>query len=52
MLEHLNEKQAAAKLMQAIETVTKVGASLPADLGGKATTVQVTDAVCSVLRES
>jgi tartrate dehydrogenase/decarboxylase/D-malate dehydrogenase len=52
MLEHLGEKQAAANLMQAIETVTRAGASLPIDLGGQATTAQVTDAVCAVLRQS
>lgn len=52
MLEHLGEKQAAVKLMQAIETVTRAGASLPIDLGGQATTAQVTDAVCTVLQQS
>jgi len=39
-------------LMHAIETVTKTGASLPIDLGGQATTAQITDAVCTVLQQS
>ena len=52
MLEHLGEKRAAVKLMQTIETVTRAGASLPIDLGGQATTAQVTDAVCVVLQQS
>jgi tartrate dehydrogenase/decarboxylase / D-malate dehydrogenase len=49
MLEHLGEKAAAALLMAAIETVTARGEVLPADLGGRATTLEVTDAVCAVL---
>jgi tartrate dehydrogenase/decarboxylase/D-malate dehydrogenase len=44
MLEHLGEEPAARRLMRAIERVTATG-ELPADLGGKATTAQVTDAV-------
>jgi tartrate dehydrogenase/decarboxylase/D-malate dehydrogenase len=52
MLEHLGEKQAAAKLMQAIETVTRIGTFLPIDLGGQATTAEITDAVCAVLQQS
>ncbi len=45
MLEHLGEPAAAQRLMAAIEHVTRT-AELPADLGGTATTAQVTDAVC------
>jgi tartrate dehydrogenase/decarboxylase/D-malate dehydrogenase len=48
MLEHLGEK-AAALLMEAIETVTARGEFMPADLGGRATTREVTDAVCAAL---
>jgi tartrate dehydrogenase/decarboxylase/D-malate dehydrogenase len=48
MLEHLGEAAAARRLMTAIERVTST-AELPADLGGKATTAEVTAAVCSVL---
>jgi tartrate dehydrogenase/decarboxylase/D-malate dehydrogenase len=50
MLEHLGEEAAAAKLMKAIENVTSAGAMLPRDLGGSATTEQVTDAVCEEVR--
>lgn len=49
MLEHLGEKTAAAELMRAIEKVTGNHALHPPDLGGKATTAQVTDAVCAAL---
>jgi tartrate dehydrogenase/decarboxylase/D-malate dehydrogenase len=44
MLEHLGEPQAAQRLMHAIEAVTDSGLLTP-DLGGKATTAQVTRAV-------
>ena len=50
MLEHLGEGAAARLLMAAIERVTASGA-LPADLGGTATTVQVTEAVCRAIQE-
>jgi tartrate dehydrogenase/decarboxylase / D-malate dehydrogenase len=49
MLEHLNEPKAAARLMAAIESVTANPALHTRDLGGTATTVQVTEAVCKVL---
>src|SRR5438874_3122839 len=44
MLEHLGEAQAAEQLMAAIERVTARQIFTP-DLGGKATTAQVTEAV-------
>ena len=44
MLEHLGEANAAARLMKAIERVTASGVLTP-DLGGTATTKDVTDAV-------
>ncbi|HKU99550.1 MAG TPA: tartrate dehydrogenase [Vineibacter sp.] len=49
MLEHLGEKDAARRLMAAIETVTADGRTLTRDLGGTAGTAQVTDAVCDAL---
>ena len=49
MLEHLGEEAAAKRLMAAIEHVTAT-AELPADLGGSATTIQITDAVCYSLK--
>jgi len=48
MLEHLGEKDAALRLMQAVEQVTASGIHTP-DLGGKATTREVTTAVCDAL---
>jgi tartrate dehydrogenase/decarboxylase/D-malate dehydrogenase len=44
MLEHLGEAPSAARLMKGIEKVTKRGVHTP-DLGGKATTAEVTRAV-------
>jgi tartrate dehydrogenase/decarboxylase / D-malate dehydrogenase len=46
MLEHLGEADAAKLVMNAIEQVTANPSLHTGDLGGKATTVQVTDAVC------
>ncbi len=51
MLEHLGLPQEAAQLMQAIETVTADVRLHTRDLGGQATTAQVTDAVCQLLRD-
>ncbi len=48
MLEHLGETEAAARLMLAIEQVTASGLHTP-DLGGKATTAEVTRAVCAAI---
>jgi tartrate dehydrogenase/decarboxylase/D-malate dehydrogenase len=49
MLEHLGEGAAAARLMRAIERVTADKALHTPDLGGRATTSQVTRAVCDAL---
>ena len=48
MLEHLGEKDAAQRLMRAVETVTGRRIHTP-DLGGEATTEIVTAAVCDAL---
>ena len=48
MLEHLGEPAAAARLMRAIEETTGSGVVTP-DLGGRATTVEVTRAVCNAI---
>ena len=50
LLEHVGEPAAAVQLMQAIESVTANPALHTRDLGGQATTQQVTDAVCAHLR--
>jgi tartrate dehydrogenase/decarboxylase/D-malate dehydrogenase len=48
LLEHLGEVEAAAALMRAIEQVTESRVHTP-DLGGSATTLDVTRAVCSAI---
>ncbi len=50
MLEHLGEAIAAQRLMEAIETVTAHGETLPPDLGGTASTQDVTRAVIAAIR--
>jgi tartrate dehydrogenase/decarboxylase/D-malate dehydrogenase len=50
MLEHLGEPAAAKRLMAAIEVVTARGEHLSPDLGGKANTAEVTQAVVAALR--
>jgi tartrate dehydrogenase/decarboxylase/D-malate dehydrogenase len=49
LLEHLGEHAAAHKLMHAIEQVTANPALHTGDLGGKATTAKVTQAVCDLM---
>ena len=49
MLEHLGEVEAAKHLMAAIESVTADPSLHTRDLGGGATTAQVTDAVCAMV---
>jgi len=49
LLEHLGETAAAARLMRAIERVTADASLHTPDLGGKATTAEVTRAVCDAL---
>jgi tartrate dehydrogenase/decarboxylase/D-malate dehydrogenase len=49
MLEHLGEPRAAARLMRAVERVTADPALHTPDLGGTATTAQVTEATCAAL---
>src|SRR5580698_10547101 len=47
LLEHLGENDAAARVMKAIEHVTANPGLHTRDLGGTATTAQVTEAVCA-----
>jgi tartrate dehydrogenase/decarboxylase / D-malate dehydrogenase len=49
MLEHLGEPAAADRLMRAVEKVCADGVMTP-DVGGMATTRQVTEAVCEAIR--
>jgi tartrate dehydrogenase/decarboxylase / D-malate dehydrogenase len=52
MLEHLGEKEAAARLMAATERVTATPALHTPDLGGQARTTEVTEAVIDALRSA
>ncbi len=45
MLEHLGEKEAALSLTRAIESILSSGRTTPPDLGGRATTREVVEAV-------
>lgn len=49
MLDHLGEGEASARLMRAMEKVCAEGILTP-DVGGTATTQEVTDAVCDAIR--
>ena len=49
MLNHIGEPNAAARLMRAVEAVCAAGVMTP-DIGGTATTAEVTDAVCTTIR--
>jgi tartrate dehydrogenase/decarboxylase / D-malate dehydrogenase len=48
MLDHLGEREAASRLMEAIEETVARGIRTP-DLGGNSTTAEVTAAVCEAL---
>ena len=50
MLNWLGEEDAALKLMGAVENVCEAGV-LSADLGGKATTKEITDAVVAEVKK-
>ena len=52
LLEHLGETQAAGHVMKAIEYVTANTSLHTRDLGGTATTAQVTEAVCAQIASS
>jgi tartrate dehydrogenase/decarboxylase/D-malate dehydrogenase len=52
LLEHLGEMDAARQVMQAIEAVTATPSLHTRDLGGNATTADVTRAVCDFLNGS
>lgn len=50
MLDNLGEREMAAQIMTALETVTAEGRVLTPDLGGTATTWEVADEVCAKLK--
>lgn len=49
LLDHLGQPKTAAKVQQAVAAVLKSGKTRTPDLGGKATTVQMADAVLAAL---
>jgi tartrate dehydrogenase/decarboxylase/D-malate dehydrogenase len=51
MLDHLGEAEASARLMRAVEKVTGAGITTP-DVGGTATTKDVTEAVVEAIHSS
>ena len=50
MLEHLNESQAADRIARAVREVIREGKTVTSDLGGSASTSQMTEAILSALR--
>ena len=52
MMEHLDEAGMAAEIEAAVGRVLGASTTLSPDLGGKATTQQVTDAVCEALSQA
>jgi isocitrate dehydrogenase (NAD+) len=50
MLDHLGELDAARRLREALEHVYREGVHVPQDVGGKASTAEFSDAVCSCLK--
>ncbi|MGI0526803.1 tartrate dehydrogenase [Rhizobium giardinii] len=51
MLDHLGEQEGSARLMRAVARVTGAGILTP-DVGGSATTREVTEAVCDAIHSS
>jgi tartrate dehydrogenase/decarboxylase/D-malate dehydrogenase len=51
MMEHLDQTEAAAKIMKAIEIVLKEGTAHTPDMGGKANTQECGEAVADVLKD-
>ena len=51
MLQHLGQPSAAQRIETAVETVCQAGIITP-DIGGKATTQEVTEAVCQAIHDS
>jgi isocitrate dehydrogenase (NAD+) len=49
MLKHLNERERATRVQSALEKVLADGKTLTRDLGGRATTIEFTDAIIRAL---
>ena len=50
MLEHLNEHRAAERVQQAVRRVIEEGKTVTSDLGGTASTTQMTDAIIAAMK--
>jgi isocitrate dehydrogenase (NAD+) len=50
MLEHLNEHRAADRVLQAVRKVVAEGKTVTFDLGGSASTTQMTDAILAAMK--
>jgi len=50
MLEHLNEHRAADRVLQAVRAVIAAGKTVTMDLGGTASTTQMTDAILAAMK--
>jgi isocitrate dehydrogenase (NAD+) len=50
MLEHLNEHRAADRVQQAVRAVIAEGKTITSDLGGGASTTQMTDAILAAMK--
>jgi isocitrate dehydrogenase (NAD+) len=50
LLEHLGERPAAARIRRAVEAVLAAGRDLTPDLGGSATTAELTAALCAAVQ--
>lgn len=51
MLEHIGEESAARVIEKAVEQVLREGKSLTSDLGGNATTTEITDAIIEAMNQ-
>jgi isocitrate dehydrogenase (NAD+) len=50
LLRHVGQTDAAARMRAAVETVLSKGSCLTKDLGGDATTTQITKAIISAIQ--
>jgi isocitrate dehydrogenase (NAD+) len=50
MLQHIGEARAASRIQRGVETVLKAGRHVTPDIGGRGTTVQMTDAIIKAMK--
>ena len=51
MLDYMNEKPAGDLIRKAVFTVLKEGKCLTNDIGGNASTDEITDAICNAIKK-